>query len=76
MAWFTGDELSTCKINGETKASAWQLPSVSSPFMIMYSERDLIFMMLFLHKLVSWVIALHHSISFIPCFKTVISENI
>jgi hypothetical protein len=29
MAWFT--ELSTCKINGETKASAWQLPSANGP---------------------------------------------
>jgi hypothetical protein len=30
MAWFTGDE-STCKINGETKASAWKLPSANGP---------------------------------------------
>jgi hypothetical protein len=30
MAWFTGEEISTCKTNGETKASAWQLPSANS----------------------------------------------
>jgi hypothetical protein len=31
MAWFTGDELFTCKINGETKESARQLPSAHGP---------------------------------------------
>jgi hypothetical protein len=31
MAWFTGDEESTCKMNGETKALAWQLPSANGP---------------------------------------------
>jgi hypothetical protein len=31
MVWFTGEEISTCKISGETKASAWQLPSANGP---------------------------------------------